>query len=163
MESTGKLPGQRGFSRLSELNPASSWVQPWEQLPPALLGASGSPVWAGGCAGSSERDGGAVWLCKVPRSMDHRCHLPVTNIPETLLSPASPAGPSPRCWAAILECSGASLSSQGAAPTHRGDAVAVAGSWDLVPSPLWAKGAQPWGWLCPSSSVLPQPTPCSQL
>lgn len=108
LESTGELPGQRGFGRLSELNPALAW----EQLPPALLGAPGSPAWAGGCAGSSERDGGAVWLCKLPRSMDHRCHLPVTNIPETLLSPASPAGPSPRCWAVILECSGASLSSQ---------------------------------------------------
>lgn len=81
-------------------------------------------------------------LCKLPRSMDHRCHLSVTNIPETLLSPASPAGPSPRCWTAILECSGASLSSQHAAPTHRGDAVAVVGSWDLVPSSLRAKRAQ---------------------
>lgn len=91
-------------------------------------------------------------LCKLPRSMDHRCHLSVTNIPETLLSPASPAGPSPRCWAAILECSGASLSSQHAAPTHREDAVAVVGSWDLVPSSLWAKRAQ----LCavPAHSLL---------
>lgn len=70
-----------------------------------------------------------MWLCKLSRSIYHRCHLSVRNVSETLLLKLSHLAAGLRSWSAL----GPSLSARRTAPIRRGDAVALAGRWDLVP------------------------------